>query len=371
MIRLASILLLAHLQQPADPMAEASAHLDAGRYEQAIELLQPLAEKSPDDVSIRFNLALAYSLAGRDEDAVAGFRKVLALKAGLYEAQLNLGRLLVKQSRFGEAAPLLEEALAQRPTGGKAAYLLGRAYAGGGQWSKAVAALEKAAELDPAAMDIQLELAVACENAKLPEKAAAIYRRFPDNAPARERLGLILLDSGDPAGAVEHLEAARSRSPSSALLYALATAYLRAKQPDQAIAAAGQLAAAEPADIRTRLFYGRLLRDQKRYDDAARQFEAATRIKPDSGEAWNEYTAMLLLLKQYEPALAALERARQLNGETPAYHYLRATMLDALQQPKPALESYRKFLAQSTGNHPDEEFKARQRAKVLEKAVKR
>ncbi|MBI5282444.1 MAG: tetratricopeptide repeat protein [Candidatus Solibacter usitatus] len=371
MIRLASLLLLARLQQPAGPMAEASAHLDAGRFAQAIDLLQPLAEKWPDDITVRFNLALAYSLAGRDEDAIAGFRKVLALKAGLYEAQLNLGRLLVKLDRFAEAAPLLEEALGQRPAGGKAAYLLGRAYAGGGQWTKAVAALEKAVEVDPGTADIQLELAVACEKAKLPEKAAAIYRRFPDNAAARERLGLILLDSGDAAGAIEHLEAARSSSPSPALLYALATAYLRAKQPDQAIAAAALLAAAEPADIRVRLFYGRLLRDQKRYDDAARQFDAAVKIKPDSGEAWNEFTAMLLLLKQYEPALAALERARQLNGETPAYHYFRATMLDALQQPKPALESYRKFLAQSDGSHPDEEFKARHRAKALEKAVKR
>jgi tetratricopeptide (TPR) repeat protein len=119
------------------------------------------------------------------------------------------------------------------------------------------------------------------------------------------------------------------------------------------------------------VFYGRLLRDQKNYDPAARQFLAAVKLKPDSGDAWNELTAMLLLLKHYEPALSALEKARSLNGETPAYHYFRATMLDALNQPKPALESYRRFLEVSEGKFPDEEWKARQRAKTLERAVRK
>ncbi len=46
-------------------------------------------------------------------------------------------------------------------------------------------------------------------------------------------------------------------------------------------------------------------------------------------------------------------------------------MLDAMNQPKAALESYRKFLAASNGAHPDEEFKARQRVRILEKAAGR
>jgi hypothetical protein len=33
---------------------------------------------------------------------------------------------------------------------------------------------------------------------------------------------------------------------------------------------------------------------------------------------------------------------------------------------KPALENYRRFLELSQGEHPDEEFKARQRVRILE-----
>jgi tetratricopeptide (TPR) repeat protein len=359
------------LQQPPDPMAEAAAHLDAGRYAQAVEVLRTLAEKKPDDVTVQFNLALARGLAGQDEEAIAGFRKVLELKADLYEGRLNLGRLLVKTGRFSEAAPQLEAAVEKKPEDAKAVYLLGRAYAGQEQWSKAADTLEKAVRLDPNAADTQRELAVVFEKAQMPARAAEIYRRFPDDPASREHLGMILLNAGDAAGAVEQLEAARAKSPTPALLYALATAYLRAGKPDEAIAAAAQVVAAEPANLQMRMFYGRLLRDKKQYADAAQQFHAATKLKPDSGEAWNEFTGMLILLKKYEVALAALDRARALNGETPAYHYFRATMLDALNQPKPALQSYQKFLEQSTGQHPDEEFKARQRVKVLQKVVNR
>ena len=119
------------------------------------------------------------------------------------------------------------------------------------------------------------------------------------------------------------------------------------------------------------MFYGRLLRDQKRYADAAGQFQAVLRLKPDRLEAWNEFTAMLMLLGQYETALKALEQVKALGGENAAYFYLRAVMLDAMKQQAPALESYEKFLAMSTGASPDEEFKARQRVRMLKQMLRR
>lgn len=371
MILLEALLALALLPQQPDPLAEAAAHLDAGRYAEAIAILKPLAEKEPGSVPLQFNLALANSLAGNDAEAIQGFRKTLSLKADLYEARLNLAQLLVKTSQFAEASSLLDACLTAKPQDPKAAYLAARALAGIPEWDKAAAAFEKAAALSPQDTSLALELAAAYENAKRPADAAAVYARFPNDPAAQERRGVILLQQGDLPGAIASLERARAKSPTPAVLYALATAYLRNKQPGQAIELAAKLVQADPSNFDMVLFYGRLLRDRKDYDPAARQFLAAVKLKPDSGEAWNELTAMLLLLKQYEGALAALEKARTLNGETPAYHYFRATMLDALNQPKLALESYRKFLEVSLGKFPDEEWKARHRAKALEKAVGR
>lgn len=78
---------------------------------------------------------------------------------------------------------------------------------------------------------------------------------------------------------------------------------------------------------------------------------------------------MLVVMNQHEAAVQALERVRALGGETPAYFYLRAISLDALKVYPEALESYEKFLAASTGQSPDEEFKARQRVRIIKKTL--
>ncbi len=58
-----------------------------------------------------------------------------------------------------------------------------------------------------------------------------------------------------------------------------------------------------------------------------------------------------------------------MGGETPSHFYLRAIMLDKLKQYQPALEYYQRFLAASEGKFPDEEFKSRQRARIIRKEL--
>jgi len=354
---------------PPDPLAEASAHLDAGRYAEAIAILKGLAEKEPEEVVYQFNLALAYSLAGQDEAAISGYRQTLKLKEDLYEARLNLGQALLKTGKPEEASEWLEKAASQKPADSKPRYLLGRALAARKQYAEAAAALEKAMALDEKNESLPLEIAELWEQAGQPAKAAEFYAKAKSNPAAGERLGLILLSQGDSGGAIAQLEAVRQASPTPAVLYALATAYLRNKQPDKSVVVAEELVKLEPGRAELRLFLGRLLRDQKRYADAAREFDQAARLTPTSVEAWNELTGMLLLLERYDLALRTLEKSKELGGETPAYHYFRATTLDAMKQAEPALASYERFLATSEGKFPDEEFKARQRIRILKKVL--
>lgn len=359
------------LQAPAAPPAEALRLIEEGRAREAIPLLEDAARKAPDSAAIHFQLGYALSETGEDQRAIAAFRRVLEIDPEIRPARLNLAHLLIRSQQPAEAIPLLEQCLREQPDDAKAAYLLGRALAQTGQWPAAAEALEKAALQKPGDFDAAMALAEALERAGEKQKAAAVYARFPGEAAALERLGVLELESGELENAIRHLEAARAKSPTPALLFALATAYLRNKQPEQSAAMAAALVQMEPSDAGLRLFYGRVLRDQKKYAEAAPEFQQAVRLAPRSGEAWNELTAVLMLLKQFEPALAALDRARELNGDSPAYDYFRATMLDATNQPKAALESYRRFLASSNGAHPEEEFKARQRVKILERAVRR
>ena len=116
-----------------------------------------------------------------------------------------------------------------------------------------------------------------------------------------------------------------------------------------------QAVAASPGDLDLKMAYGRELRDQHRYADAAHQFASVAQAKPDSVEAWNELSGMLVSLEQFPQALAALDRVKALGGETPGHLYVRAIVLDRLKDVKGALDNYQKFLAGSGGKQQQDE----------------
>jgi tetratricopeptide (TPR) repeat protein len=131
----------------------------------------------------------------------------------------------------------------------------------------------------------------------------------------------------------------------------------------------------EPQNGELRLLYGRLLRELRKFEPAAQQFLLAAKLSPESPEAWSDLATATVLMERYDVALAALDNVRKLKAEKPGHLYLRAITLDKVkqnrQQAKLALTAYQDFLAIAGGNFPDEEFKARQRVKILEREVNR
>ena len=195
-----------------------------------MESLTQAIAADPKDYSLHFNLALAYSLMGKNADAIPEYKKTLELKPDLYQAELNLGISLLREKQPAEAVPYLTTAAAQNPKEYRPNYYLAAALLGAGDFAKAeqsytaalaidpkspdaelglahalagenkledaAAHFKKAAELNPAYRDDLLELAAMYETAKQPEQAIAIYQQFPDNPGAQERLGDLLLKAG-------------------------------------------------------------------------------------------------------------------------------------------------------------------------------
>lgn len=354
-----------------DPFQAASEHLEAGRAADAAKLLEGIVLREPKMVAAHFNLAIAYTMLGRDADAISGYRKALELSPELVEAQLNLGQLLVKTGESKEAAPLLRKALAARPADVRGAYMLARALSAEKPSGEACEWFAKASLLAPSDEGMKLETADCYERAGLKEQAIAAYRELVSDPAAAERLAILLMEQGATQEAARWFEDIMKRSPSAAAAYALATCYLRLKDLPKAIQSAVFVVEREPGRADVRLFLGRLYRDAREFPKAAEQFVAAAKIDPKSIETWNELSGVMMLTKNFEAALMALDRSKELGGETAAYWWFRAAALDALDRPQPALDSYKRFLATSEGKFPDEEFKARQRARILEREVRR
>lgn len=87
----------------------------------------------------------------------------------------------------------------------------------------------------------------------------------------------------------------------------LRSAFARAAALAVALAAVAPLAAAEAPTLAA----AKAAFEAKRWDEAARGFQAAVEADPDNAEAWYQLGVSRRELKQYDRALAAVEKARE------------------------------------------------------------
>jgi tetratricopeptide (TPR) repeat protein len=351
------------------------------------------------EVEKHFDLALQLSIDGKDADAIPEYRKVLELMPDLYEAHINLGQVLLRSKNPAEALPHLKRAHEQKPAEFRPAYYVAEALFDVGQfaeaipsytaaaaidpksasaelgWGRALARLNrraeatphyrKAAALDPELRSFLLELAQMHEEKGELDAAIALYREFPENPAATERVGLLSLRAGQDKDGIAALESVVKTSPTPGNRLALAQAYVKQKDLPRAEALLSPLVSADAKNFELKMLYARLLRDQRKIKEAAQQFYEATKLRPAAADAWSEFAGMLILDEQFPQALLALDKVRELGAEKDGHIFFRATTLDRLNLKKEALEYYQRFLQQSKTN-PDQEFQARQRARILE-----
>lgn len=172
------------------------AHLRAGDYSAARDRFEAALANNSSHPNALYNLALTNLYDEREEEAQAGFQRLLALAGGEAEisprmrsrALTNLGYLYSRQRQFQEA----EEALAQ------------------------------AVEIDPENASTWLNLGNARRHLGDRERAAEAFRRAheldPDSSETAGNLALAYLDAGDFARAAELLDSATSRHPGDANL---------------------------------------------------------------------------------------------------------------------------------------------------------
>lgn len=324
------------LQTP--DVAAGIAALDAGNFEQAEKAFARAVAADKDDYAALFYLSLAQTFLNKDDAAMAGFRRVLEMKPGLFEAEINLGLLQYRHRQFAQAIATLEAARKSKPDDVRTIYHLAESYRESAQCPAAEPLFRRAMELDGTLVAARLGLARCYAARGALEEAAPLML---ENGAALE-LAQAYEDAGQPEKAVPIYEASSKDSPD---------------------------AARRLAGIRLR--QGRELRDRKQYVAAAEEFAQAARLQPDAAEPLNELAGVLILAGDDARAIAVLDRLKAMGAETPGHLFFRALVFDRNRQPKPALAAYQAFLAASRGQFPDEEFKARQRVRILEREARR
>ncbi len=162
----------------------------------------------------------------------------------------------IEDTRYEEAVPLLQQALAKGPGIPIAYAQLGTAYTWLKQYDQAIPVLRKALEMRS------------------------------DTLMTHYELGLSLSETGDWEGAVQQFEAAVQKSPKwPALHYSLGSAYARVNRPADARKELETTLKLEPDNFRANLVLGRMLTLQGKPAEGLPNLKKAVKLEPNSPDA--------------------------------------------------------------------------------------
>ena len=132
-----------------------------------------------------------------------------------------------------------------------------------------------------------------------------------------------------------------------------------------------QAVAAAPNEADLHRALGQTLLDEQKFAEAEAEFRQSLKLDPRNREAAKGLASSLYLEKHYGEAIPILEALLKAPDPTPGLYFVLATCYDDLRIRPKALEAYERFLALSHDQSPDQEWQARQRAKLLRRELRK
>jgi protein O-GlcNAc transferase len=270
---------------------------------------------------------------------------------------LDSGQQALQAGDLTRAEQLFRQYLSQNPSSGQALSNLGAICARREQFSEAVALYEKALKADPKLVPVHFNMAIALGQLKAYDKAAQHLRIFlksyPDEARARQLLGLALMETGDARGALAELETSYKLNPKDgSILYALAVANARVGDADRA---AELLRQSQTNPAQGKLIEGLIEYRRGRFAEAKALFKDVLQINPDAGPALTALGRLELLDHNDTEAIRLLERALRLNPSDAESTYQLGVLYDRNGRSEEGV----KLLRRATGlraNYPDPHY---------------
>lgn len=168
----------------AGEVAVGADHLKAGRLDEAIQTLQGVLRRNPNNVDGMCFLALAYrKQESHWEDAEALLRRATQVAPDHVSAWLNLGSILAERNRRMDAIDAYREATRIEPGHAGAWALLGNAYAHAAQTDLAAQAYARSVALNPDHANTQLGYGHVLKTLGDQDAALAAYRRAIELRP--------------------------------------------------------------------------------------------------------------------------------------------------------------------------------------------
>jgi uncharacterized protein (TIGR02466 family) len=224
--------------------------LNTGNLELAESKAKKMLKQFPNAFVVHNLYGNALAGQNKFKDAVAAFRKALAIDPSVAELHFNVGILLNNLNRADEAIASYKKTVSLKPSFTDAHYNLGAALQAQGKFEQAANSYKKAIELEPGFFEALVNLGVVLQERSLLSEAIEVYERallIEKDAKVYFNMGTALKNEGRLGDAVESYNNALELKPDYAEVYSN---------------------------------MGEVLRDQGRYDESVGLYKKALECDP-------------------------------------------------------------------------------------------
>lgn len=263
--------------------------LQGGKREElqsAINELQSIVSKKPNNAVIRYNLGRALLAKQELEQARLQFMEAIKIYPAYLPARIALAQLYLFKGEYAAALRTADEILQFDANNMTAKLVRTSSLIGSGETKSARAELEKVVKTNGDSRDAIFQLAMLDLREKNTKQAEAGFTRLSRMSPPDLRgvLGLAQteISRGDTPAALRVLQDEIQKNPNSnELRLALANTAVRAGKYDLAVAEYKKLVAAQPKRVDLYMRLGQTYRRMQKYDEAGKIFEQVRAMNPD------------------------------------------------------------------------------------------
>ena len=324
---------LAAMAQTPDALQLSRSLVEHGKLAEASHTLEMYLQRHPESADGWTLLGVARAQQNESAKAEECFRKALTIEPHLVPAEMNLGHLLLDESRPSEALPYLAEAMQSDRGNNELRDMLVNAAEGTaleqrtrGDRDGALMTLLSAKAEAPHSFPILLDLSILEDELRLLRDAdhdvheARLIR--PEDLKALYAEARVKMDLQDIPAAEQDMRTYLEARPDDATAhYGFGRILQMAQRPAEAKAEFERSIALSPNQSESYYEMGQIALDNGEYDEAKRQARNALDRNPKHGGALAVVGIADFRLKQYDEAVESLQAAVTAAPEYQPAHY--------------------------------------------------
>ncbi len=348
--------------------SEAQELQSRGDWKGAEEVWRRLLQQDASDYRLWASLGVVLSQEHRYDDAVAAYKRALALAPHDGPTELNLGIAWFKSGHLSDAAAAFQSAAKSLGDSPRLDVLLGMSLYGTGHYRAATPYLERASLQQPSDAELQRTLTQnylqSGEYDKAMETARKILLERPESAQAHILLGEAYDAANREEQAIVEFRAATQGNYVPNAHFGLGYLLWKARSYDEAAAEFRKELEHDPANSQALAYLGDIVLKQGDEEKAEAMLRHSIALRDDNHVAFVDLAIIETGRKQYQLAERHLQRAIALNSSEADGHYRLAKLYQLTGRPAEAKRQFALVKQVQQHNTDDLIFKVSRDAQI-------